>query len=76
MGRAAVTGAGLGRAQMHTAAALEALGWSWGRTHRVGLDDDLGWWACRCGMRGWVTVDRLACLHVLLACAGGRYARR
>ena len=47
MGRAAQTGVPVGRAQMHTAAVLEALGWSSGRTHRHGLDDDLGWWACR-----------------------------
>jgi len=76
MGRAAETGAPVGRAQMHTAAALEALGWSWGRTHCLGLDDDLGWRACRRGMRGWITADRLACLRVLLARAGGRCARR
>ncbi len=76
MGRAAETGALVGRAQMHTAAALEALGWSWGRRHRLGLDDDLGWWACRRGMGGWVIAGRLACMRALLACAGGRYARR
>ena len=87
MGRAAQPGAPVGRAQMHTAAALEALGWYRGRTHCLGLDRDPGWRACRRGGRGGrVTASCPAGLHAQLAreCgfvpppgrAGGRHARR
>ncbi len=73
MERAAETGAPVRQAaQMRCAAALEALGWYWGRTHRLGLDDDLGWWACRRDDEGgWVTAGSPAGLHAQLACHCG-----
>jgi hypothetical protein len=88
MKRAARTGAAVGQAaQMRCAAALEALGWYWGRTHCLGRGDDLGWSGCRHdSWGGWVTAGSHAGLHARLAreCgfvpspgrAGGRHARR
>jgi hypothetical protein len=69
MERAAETGVVVGQAaRIRSAAALEALGWYWGRTHRLGLDDDLGWRACRRdGKAGWVTAISPAGLHAWLA---------
>jgi len=69
MERAARTGAAVGQAaQMRCAAALEALGWYWGRTHRLGLDGDLGWRAWRRdGRGGRVTAGCPAGLHAQLA---------
>ena len=53
MERAAETGAPMGQAaQMRSAAALEAVGSYGGRTHRLGLGDDLEWWASRRDGRG------------------------
>ena len=69
MKRAARADAAVGQAaQMHSAAALEPLGWYWGRTHRLGPADDLGWRACRRdGGDGWVTAGSSARLHAQLA---------
>ncbi len=89
MGRAARIDAAVGQAaHMRSAAALEALRWSWDSTHRLGSDDDLGWWAgCRDGKRGRVTAGCAAgpdaqltrvCGFVppLARAGGGGYARR
>ena len=88
MERAARTGAAVGQAAcMLSAAALEALRWFWGSTQRLGLDDDLGWWAgCRDGRRGRLTAGCAAGPHAQLtrvcgfvpplARAGGRHARQ
>ena len=89
MERAARIDAAVGQAaRMRSAAALEALRWSWGSTQRLGLDDDLGWRAgCRDGRRGRVTAGCAAGLHARLArecgfvpplarAGGGGYARR
>jgi hypothetical protein len=89
MERAARTGAAGGQAtRMHSAAAPEALRWSWGSTHRLGLDGDLGWRAgCRDGRRGRVTAGCAAGPHAQLTgvcgfvpplarAGGGGYARR
>lgn len=74
-------------ARMPSAAALEALRWSWGSMHRLGLDDDLGRWAgCRDGRRGGETAGCAAGPHAQLTrvcgfvsplarAGGGGYAR-
>ena len=50
MERAArVHAAGVHAIRIPIAATLQALGRYWGRAHRPGVDDDLGWWACRRG---------------------------
>jgi hypothetical protein len=65
MKRAARTGAAVGQAaRIRSAAALEAMQRSWGSTHRMGLDGDLGWRAS--GWGGWVTVGSPAGLHAQL----------
>jgi hypothetical protein len=68
MERAARIDAAVGEAaRKRRAAALEALRWSWGSTQRLGLDDDLGWWAgCRDGRRGRVTAGCAAGPHAQL----------
>jgi hypothetical protein len=89
MERAARIDAAVGQAaRMRSAAALEALRWSWDSTHRLGLDDDLGWWAgCRDGRRSRVTAGCAAGPHAQLTrvcgfvpplarAGGGGYARR
>jgi hypothetical protein len=89
MKRAARTGAPVGQAaRMRSAAALQTLGWSLSDTPRLGLDDDLGWWACRRnGKGGWVTAGSHAELRVRLTrecgfvpplarAGGGGHARR
>lgn len=89
MERAARTGAAVGQAaRMRSAAAPEALRWSWDSTHRLSLDDDLGWWdGCLDSRRGRVTAGCAAGPHAQLSrvcgfvpplagAGGGGYARR
>ena len=73
MGRAARVGAAAGQpAQARSAAALEALRTCWGRTHRLVLDDDRDWWACRRdGRGGRVTAGCPAGVHARLASERG-----
>ncbi len=80
MERAARVGAAVGQAaQMRSAAALEAVGSYGGRTHRLGLDDDLDWRASRRdGRGGRVAAGSPAVLFVPLLArpGGGGRARR
>ena len=89
MGRAAETGVPAGQpVRTRSAAALAAPGRYWARTHRLGLDDDLRWQACRRdGRGGRVTAACPAGLHAQLTrdcgfvpplgrAGGGGHARR
>ncbi len=69
MERAARIDAAVGQAaRMRSAAALEALGWYWGRTHCLGLADHLDWRACRRdGTSSQATASCAAGLHAQLA---------